>query len=158
MLLMLENKPCFHITFLNWEELGKCSIIEYAYIFYLGRWRFLLAKSDTVIQPSNNSPIIFYLKSECAEGTGDSGCGTRRDFRSTCGAISVTVGPDGSTNFCSFSISVPEGMRVNLTFADFHIQDTGIYVTYFSCITQMIYGSISKRRVFSITFSIHFGH
>ena len=70
---------------------------------------------------------MFYLKSECAEGTENSGCGTRRDFWSTCGAISVTEGPDGSTDFCSFSIGVPEGMIVNLTFTDFHIQDTGNY-------------------------------
>ena len=56
---MLEKKPCFHITFLNSEDLGKCSIIECAYIVYFGRWLFLLAKSDTVIQPNNKFPVIF---------------------------------------------------------------------------------------------------
>ena len=60
----------------------------------------------------------------CGLGSGDSGCGTKQIFTSTCGTIDIQRGPQQDQN-CLWTISVPDGFVISATFTRFHIAETG---------------------------------
>ena len=60
----------------------------------------------------------------CGLGSGDSGCGTKQIFTSTCGTIDIQRGPQEDQN-CLWTISVPDGFVISATFTRFHIAETG---------------------------------
>lgn len=61
---------------------------------------------------------------ECGLGSGDSGCGTRRDFTAQCGSLEITQPPtDGAT--CAWSVTSSPGHLINVTFDYFHIPEIG---------------------------------
>ena len=76
-------------------------------------------------------PLTISL-ADCGFGVGDSGCGTRQNFTSQCGRISVEHGSSTSgddvteeTPICDWFIEVEEGMKINLTFTEVYLTDTG---------------------------------
>ena len=73
--------------------------------------------------------LNLYSVSECGLGVGDSGCGTRQTFTSTCGQIEVKDGPD--TDTCEWNIIAPSGNIINVTFTHFSIEDTGLLILFF---------------------------
>lgn len=68
---------------------------------------------------------ILLTSPECSTGTGDSGCGTRKYFTSSCGRILVATAVTTDRNYCEWIIDPAQGMVVNLTFNEFNIPDTG---------------------------------
>ena len=68
---------------------------------------------------------MFWYNLVCGQGSGDSGCGTRRQFTSTCGSIDIQHGPSPGVATCVWDIEVPTGHVINITFTQFAVQYTG---------------------------------
>ena len=68
--------------------------------------------------------FLHFIRSECGQGQGNSGCGTKRTFQAECGEIIVEEHEESA---CDWQINVGNSQMINLTFAEFKLQDGGQY-------------------------------